>query len=153
MLIREWSLARAMLLSLILLPLAADAAEPYQISARVWIDGELRGTPTLMVPSEETATIEVGNGAGAWRMSIRVEHPREHEAADPGGIWMTVGLDQKVGEDWEHLTETLIGTPLGEPGRISVVAPDAPAEATPEQAQLYVELVARKPAADDRPEG
>jgi hypothetical protein len=126
-----------------LAPLAASAAEGYEISARVWIEGELRGTPTITVLEDSEARIAVG-GEDGWRLSVRVEAPLADEGADPDGLWMTVGLDRKVPEGWQHLTETLIGTPLGKPGRISVVAPDAPADADPKQAQLHVELVARR---------
>src|SRR6056297_1426894 len=144
-----FSMLRCFVLLAALLPLSAAGAERYEISARVWIDGELRGTPVLIVEPDKTASIRVGNGHSAWRMSVLVEAPDPSEAADPGGIWMVVGLDRKTGDGWEHLTETLIGTPLGETGRISVVAPDAPADASPEQAQLYVELVARESSDDD----
>jgi hypothetical protein len=133
----------AVLLAL-LLPLSVTAAQRYEISARVWIDGELRGTPTLMVEPEKTANIEVSGHSVDWRMSVLVEAPGPSEAADPGGIWMAVGLDRKVDGSWEHLTETLIGTPLGEPGRISVTGSGAAADAAPEQAQLHVEFIARE---------
>jgi hypothetical protein len=127
-----------------LLPAAAGAAERYRVEATVWIDGQQRGTPVIVVEEGRQARIEVADNNDGWRMSVLVETPRAEEQADPGGVWLTVGLDRNGPDGWEHLTDTLIGTPLGKPGRISVVAPDAPADAGPEQAELYVELIARR---------
>lgn len=126
-----------------LVPIATSAAERYEVSARVWIDGEQRGTPVIVVEEGKQARIEVAGEDDGWRMRVLVEAPQAHEGADPGGVWMSVGLDRKGPDGWQHLTDTLIGTPLGKPGRISVVAPDAPDDAGPEGAELYVELVAR----------
>jgi hypothetical protein len=134
---------RSALLGVLLAPVAAGAVERYEVSARVWIDGEQRGTPVLVVEQGKQARIEVAGDDDGWRMSVLVEAPQAHEGADPGGVWMSVGLDRKGPDGWQHLTDTLIGTPLGKPGRISVVAPDAPDDAGPEHADLYVELVAR----------
>lgn len=117
--------------------LAAD----YQVQARVWINGELRGTPEVVVERGSEATIEMDQGRTAWRMNILVESPGSEEGATDDAIWIKVGISERVDGEWAFLTDSMLGVPAGKTGTFSVV--DHGVEtATPDNARLYVEISA-----------
>ncbi len=122
------------------------SATDYVVESSVWIDGELRGTPTVVVESDKEATIEMAQGDTGWRMTLLVEAPMDHEGAAPDAIWIRVGISERIDGDWEFLTDSMLGVRTGATGSFSVVDPGIDA-ATPETSRLFVELNAR-PAED-----
>lgn len=141
---------RILLVSLVLalgVPGAGTAlAADYQVEARVWIDGELRGTPAVLVESGREATIEMDQVRSAWRMSVLIESPGREEGAAADAIWIKVGISERIDGEWSFLTDSMLGVPAGKTGTFSVVEPGVET-ATPENARLYVEISAT-PAED-----
>jgi len=137
------------MLGLLLAPLALaqqDEVAPaqYRVEARVWSGGDLRGEPQLDLQPGNAGRFVVRAPESSWRISVEVEPPSEHEGAEPGALWLEVGIEQRVDGDWLFLTDTMLGTPAGEPGRISVVEDDESGDPVgPERAMLYIELTAR----------
>jgi hypothetical protein len=124
----------------------AGSSEPgrYRIETAVWSEGQLRGEPELELAAGKAGRFVVRGPESAWRIGVEVEPPEAHEQADPGALWLKVGIEQWIDGEWVFLTDTMLGTPAGEPGRISVVEDDAGGEAVgAEDARLFVVLVAR----------
>jgi len=119
---------------------AAEAGALYRVESAVWCSGDLRGQPRLDLSPGASESFEIDAGDERWRLRVEVEPPSEHEGAAPGSVWLKVDIEQWVDGGWQFLTDTMIGTPLGEPGRITVVG-ESEAESTPELAPLYVEMV------------
>lgn len=146
---------RAAMMSLFLpalLVAASVSADEFEIETRVWIDGELRGSPMVVVEDGKEGTVEVAQGDSGWRMSLMVEPPMAHEQASRDAIWIRVGLSERIEGEWVFLTDTMVGARFGQPARISVV--DNAEDGTPvpeEQARVLVELSAR-PVSPDGPE-
>lgn len=132
-------LARALLTLLVLAVALPAAANDYLVEAQVWIDGELSGTPRLLVQPDLPASIEVEQGDVAWRMSVVVESPEAREGAASDAIWVRVGISERVGDEWIFLTDSMLGVRQGATGSFSVVEP-AVEIATRENARLFVEL-------------
>ncbi|NKI35828.1 hypothetical protein HFP89_11705 [Wenzhouxiangella sp. XN79A] len=134
---------------LILLTAALPAvATEYLVESRVWIDGELSGSPRLLVEADRAASIEVEQGDVAWRMSVVVEPPMAEEGAASDAIWVRVGISERIGEEWIFLTDSMLGVRRGATGSFSVVEPDIEI-ATPETARLFVEMTVTEAPADD----
>lgn len=149
--------AEPMLIRILLAVLALAVGLPavardYEVAARIWIDGELRGTPTVVVEPDTDATIEAATGDSGWRMDLRIEPALDAEGAEPDAVWIRVGISEKVDGQWQFLTDTMLGTRLGTPGQFSVVedAGDEGRTVPREEAALFVELTAR--AAGDEPD-
>ncbi|MEX2498370.1 MAG: hypothetical protein WD397_05795 [Wenzhouxiangellaceae bacterium] len=132
--------------------LAAAQADPveggkvaptYVIDSAVWCSGELRGEPELTLAAGIPGTFEIHSPESSWRLSVEVEAPGETEGAAPESLWFKVGIEQRVDGEWEFLTDTMLGTPLGKPGIITVVD-DGEQDSSPKTAPLYVELTARR---------
>lgn len=141
------ALATLLLLAVGACALAETEVGPqYSVKTKVWMDGELRGTPELVVQAESDAMIENRSGDDAWRMHVLIEAPDESENAMDGAIWIKLGIEQEADGEWEFLTDTMLGLPPGQTGSISVV--DEGVEiATPENANLFVEVTVQ-PVAD-----
>lgn len=141
------ALATLLLLAVGVSALAETEVGPqYSVKTKVWMDGELRGTPELVVQAESDAMIENRSGDDAWRMHVLIEAPDESENAMDGAIWIKLGIEQEADGEWEFLTDTMLGLPPGQTGSISVV--DEGVEiATPENANLFVEVTVQ-PVAD-----
>lgn len=137
------------LLSLIVLTAALPAvANDFMVEAQVWIDGELSGTPRLLVQPDVPASIEVEYGDVAWRMSVVVESPEAREGAASDAIWVKVGISERVGDEWIFLTDSMLGVRKGATGSFSVVEPDVEI-ATRDNARLFVELSVHEAPSDD----
>jgi hypothetical protein len=120
-----------------------DAPAKYRIEATVWSGGELRGRPELILEPGTPGRFEIHGPNSSWRIGVDVEPPSPGENADPDALWLRVGIEQRVDDEWVFLTDTMLGTPLGRPGRISVVEDsEGEAQAEPEDAALYLELTA-----------
>jgi len=114
----------------------------YRVDAAVWCSGQLRGQPELLLTPGKTGSFEIDAPESDWRLTVEVEEPEEHENALRESVWFKVGIEQKIDGEWEFLTDTILGTPLGEAGRISVVDQDG--SDAPDSAPLYVELTANR---------
>lgn len=114
----------------------------YRIESAVWCSGELRGEPELLLQPGVPGTFEIHSPESSWRLSVGVEPPGDSEGARAESLWFKVGIEQMVDGEWEFLTDTMLGTPLGEPGVITVV--DEGQAEGPETASLYVELTAQR---------
>ncbi|MFO7764519.1 MAG: hypothetical protein R6V61_12395 [Wenzhouxiangellaceae bacterium] len=125
-----------------------DAPTRYKVDSAVWCSGELRGEPELLLSPGVPDTFEIDGPESSWRLSVEVETPGRAEGAEPDSLWFKVGIEQLVDGQWEFLTDTMLGTPLGKPGIVTVVGDDD-ADSGPESAPLYVELTARRIDPDD----
>lgn len=119
------------------------AAEPrYRVESAVWCSGELRGEPELLLEPGVPGVFEIHSPDSSWRLSVEVEPPAAAEGA-PDALWFKVGIEQQIDGRWEFLTDTMLGTPLGRPGVITVVE-DGEQDSGPETAPLYVEMTASR---------
>lgn len=146
------SAATKLMVLLVLLYATPVGADEFEIEAKVWIDGELRGSPMVIVEEGKEATIEMDQGDSGWRMSLLVEPPMAHEEASRDAIWIRVGLSERIDGEWVFLTDTMLGARFGQPAHISVVGDAEDGEPVPrEQARLLVEMIARPAGeAEDR---
>lgn len=144
--------ARAMMASGLLLAAMGVSAQDdgagdpirYRVETAVWSEGQLRGEPELELEAGKAGRFVVRSPESGWRIGVEVEPPAEHEQADPEALWLKVGIEQWIDGEWVFLTDTMLGTPAGEPGRISVVEDDPGGETVgAEDARLYIELTAR----------
>ena len=125
-----------------------DEAPRYRIESAVWCFGELRGRPELQLSPGVPGTFEIDGPDSSWRLSVEVETPAQSEGAAPDSLWFKVGIEQMVDGQWEFLTDTMLGTPVGKPGIVTVV--DDEPDSGPKSAPLYVELTATRPAESDQ---
>ena len=125
-----------------------DEAPRYKIESAVWCSGELRGRPELLLSPGVPGTFEIDGPESDWRLSVEVETPGQAEGAAPDSLWFKVGIEQLVDGQWEFLTDTMLGTPVGKPGIVTVVGNDD-SEAGPKSAPLYVELTAQRSDGSD----
>ncbi|PKL95113.1 MAG: hypothetical protein CVV18_06715 [Gammaproteobacteria bacterium HGW-Gammaproteobacteria-8] len=131
---------------LILIAATAVAEEPQQrfrIESAVWCSGELRGQPRLDLAIGETGKFEIDAVDSRWRLQVEIEPPAATEGAQPDSIWLKVGIEEQVDGEWEFLTDTMIGQPLGQSGRITVSGTDDD-QSQPGTAPLYVEMIATR---------
>ncbi|MDT8438220.1 MAG: hypothetical protein RQ729_04330 [Wenzhouxiangellaceae bacterium] len=132
----------------LLLPLAAAAAENpspllYEIETAVWCSGDLRGQPRLQLAPGAADSFVINANDVRWRLQVEVEETSAAESPDADTVWLKVGIEQEIDGEWEFITDTMLGAPLGETGRITVVG-ESEAEETPDRAPLYVELMTKR---------
>ncbi|MCC5865902.1 MAG: hypothetical protein JJU31_12330 [Wenzhouxiangella sp.] len=118
-----------------LLAAPALAADRYLVESSLWLDGQLAGTPTLIVEADEPASLERGGEVG-FRLTLMVE-PVLDELVPQDILWLHVTIEQLGDEGWEELADSMLGAREGEPTTLSVV--EAGQEATPESASLFLE--------------
>ena len=114
----------------------------YRVESAVWCSGELRGEPELVLRPGVPGVFEIHSPDSSWRLSVEVEPPGASEGA-PDALWFKVGIEQQVDGQWQFLTDTMLGTPLGRPGVITVVE-EGDQGSGPETAPLYVEMTASR---------
>lgn len=126
-------------------PHAAEetASNQYRIESAVWCEGELRGQPRLTLAPGARDSFEISARDNRWRLTVEVEPPAQAEGAAPESLWLKVDIEQWLDGEWEFLTDTIIGTPLGRPGKITVMGA-SDEDSTPDRAPLYVEMVASR---------
>ena len=124
-------IAVSVLVALLTAPLSAAeqaaGASKYRIESAVWCEGELRGQPRLTLVPGARDSFEISARDNRWRLTVEVEPPAEAEGAEPDSLWLKVD----------------IGTPLGRPGKITVMG-ETDEDSTPDRAPLYVEMVASR---------
>ncbi|GAB4169266.1 MAG: hypothetical protein Kow0020_02930 [Wenzhouxiangellaceae bacterium] len=134
---RAWIIALGLLLTT-----WAQAAEParYRVEATAQCAGQPCGNlPTLTLSAGEPGTLEIVGANGAWRLHIEVDEPGQDEGAQAGATWLKVGIEERSGDGWEELTETMLGTPPGQPARLVISEADDDAQGLPPA--LVVEFV------------
>ena len=124
-------------------PVDSEPAPRYAIESAVWCAGQLRGEPELVLSPGIPGTFEIHGPDSSWRLSVEIDTPAEGEGAIAESLWFKVGIEQRVDGHWEFLTDTMLGTPLGKPGIITVVEQGAQ-DAGRETAPLYVEMTAQR---------
>jgi len=125
-----------------LAPAATVEESLYRVESAVWCSGELRGEPELVLRPGVPGVFEIHSPDSSWRLSVEVEPPGASEGA-PDALWFKVGIEQQVDGQWQFLTDTMLGTPLGRPGVITVVE-EGDQGSGPETAPLYVEMTASR---------
>jgi hypothetical protein len=120
----------------------AQAGDQFLIETELWVDGQLRGAPVLVVSAgqsammsrmDEQGLIEDGN----WRLEVEVEP--DNDRLSPVQIhWVSVAVQQLSDGEWDYLADSILGVPEGEFASLSIV--DEGQEPTPESAQLYLRL-------------
>lgn len=134
---------------LLFLPLISTAqvetvdSPRYRVESAVWCSGEFRGDPELLLNPGLPGVFEIHSPDSSWRFSVEVEPPAVSEGAAPDSLWIKVGIEQEIDGQWEFLTDTMLGTPIGTPGIITVVEDGAP-ESGPKNAPLYVEMTVER---------
>lgn len=111
----------------------------YMVEMELWIDGEQRGTPMLIVeagkPAELVSTDPDGNNG--WKIELEVESPGLAENAPSGAIWLHLAVAELVSGEWEHLTDALLGVPEGQSSSLSLL--DGEGEAGgPDGSRVYL---------------
>jgi len=129
-----------------LAPAATVEESLYRVESAVWCSGELRGEPELVLRPGVPGVFEIHSPDSSWRLSVEVEPPGASEGA-PDALWFKVGIEQQVDGQWQFLTDTMLGTPLGRPGVITVVE-EGDQGSGPETAPLYVEMTASRIVTD-----
>jgi hypothetical protein len=124
----------------------ALAADSYLVEAELWLEGELRGMPTMIIEAGEPASLEREGDDDGFRLEIEIE-PVHDPLAPANSLWLAVAIFQKSDDDWEHVADSILGVPEGQTATLSVVDDDAPA--TPETAAVYLRIkTSRLHAAD-----
>ncbi|HKL53217.1 MAG TPA: hypothetical protein VJ902_04610 [Wenzhouxiangellaceae bacterium] len=124
-------------------PVDGEPAPRYAIESAVWCSGQLRGEPELLLRPGIPGTFEIHSPDSSWRLSVEVDTPDESEGAIAESLWLKVGIEQRIDGRWEFLTDTMLGTPLGKPGIISVVE-QGEHDSSRDTAPLYVEMTAQR---------
>ena len=103
----------------------ASEGDRYVIEMELWVDGEQRGTPLIVLPSEEPGSVEVADEDGdqGWRIEVLVEPPTATEGAPLGSVWLSLAVHERKEGDWELLADSLLGVPEGRNSSMSVVEP------------------------------
>jgi len=120
----------------------AQASEQFLIESELWVDGQMRGTPVMMVSAGEAAVmIGLDDGdlidAGNWRLEFEVE-PDSDRLSPVQTYWVSVAVQHFNDGQWEYLADSIVGVPEGEFASLSIVEDGQ--ESTPESAQLYLRL-------------
>lgn len=102
---------------------AADKADRYMVEMELWIEGEQRGTPMLVVEPGEPATVEVSDssGEGGWKIDLLVDPPIASEGAPVGSVWLNLAVQERRDGEWELLTDSLLGLREGRAGTMTLV--------------------------------
>ncbi|MGY6630481.1 MAG: hypothetical protein ACXIUL_05660 [Wenzhouxiangella sp.] len=112
------------------------ADDQFLIETRLWLGGELAGTPTVIARAGEPATLE-RLGEPQFRLTLTVEAVQDR-FAPTDTLWLTVEVETPGEEGWEAMVDTLLGVQEGRTASFSVV--DGDDEATPETARLFLEV-------------
>jgi hypothetical protein len=117
----------------------AAEGDQYMVEMALWIDGEQRGTPILVVPPGERAAVEVSDegGEAGWRIELLVKSPAASEGAPTGAIWLDLAVHERVEGQWELVADSLLGVPEGQTSSMSVVDPGVET-GTRENSRVYL---------------
>lgn len=140
MILNSRSLKSAIVVAATLVAGVAVADQQYLIESELWLEGRLTEVPVMIVASGEAASMSplTGSGEPQWRLEIEVERAAEHLMSPGDALWIHVSVRRKTDDEWEHLTDTILGVPEGERATLSIV--DGGIEATPENSDLYLRV-------------
>ena len=112
----------------------AIANDGHRVEISLWIAGEPYESETFVELSDGMGTLEVPN---SHLLEFSIE-PINDVAAPQGSVWLTVGVSTWDASDqsWQHVTDTLLGAPMGQQQVLSLTQPDS--EPTPEQSDVYL---------------
>lgn len=130
----------AILITAALVVSAAIADQQYLIESELWLEGRSTEVPVMIVAAGEPASINplTAVSESQWRLEIEVEKAAEHLMSPHDALWIHVSVHRKTDDEWEHLTDSILGVPEGETATLSVV--DGDTEATPENSDLYLRV-------------
>jgi len=145
-----------LLAMLFVLPAAGSAlgvdGSQYMVEMELWIDGEQRGTPIVVTPAEEPATVEIGDPGGGdrWKIELVLEPPAASEGAPGGAIWLNLSVYERRDGEWELLADSLLGVPEGRSATMTVIdAGDGPATRENSLVHLTAQASLLRPGAAD----
>lgn len=118
---------------------AAEESDQYMVEMTLWIDGEQRGTPVVIVEPDSPASVEVSDeaGHGGWKIELLVEPPAASEVAPAGATWLNLTIFEQRDGEWEPLADSLLGVREGRTGTMSVVEADGE-PATPKNSLVHL---------------
>jgi hypothetical protein len=110
------------------------AANGHVVDVSLWIAGEPYEVDTPVSLTDGEGALEVPN---SHRLTFELE-PVEDASAPAGSVWLTVGVSRwnDSEQSWEHVTESLLGGPMGRSQKLTLSQPGA--DATPEDAEVYL---------------
>lgn len=116
-----------------------DADQRYAVEMELWIDGELRGAPSIVAVAGQSASVEVANASAndGWKIELLVEPPGVSEGAPVGAVWLELVVYERGDREWETLADSLLGVPDGQTAVMSVVGAGIE-EAEPENSLVYL---------------
>lgn len=112
------------------------ASDQFLVETRLWLEGELAGSPTVIARAGEPATLE-RLGEPQFRLTLTVEAVQDR-FAPTDTLWLTVEVETPGEDGWEPMVDTLLGVQEGQTASFSVV--DGADEARPETARLFLEV-------------
>lgn len=148
-------MARSILCALGLLALSSGALaeERFLVEMELWLNGEKHGTPMVIVPAGEEASVSQvsKDGETGWRIELEVEEPAAYEQAPGNALWLHFGIQEKIEGEWEHLADTMMGVPEGRTATMSVVEGEV-GEATPDNSIVYLTAKTSRLRPGEKPE-
>ena len=130
----------AILITAALVVSAAIADQQYLVESELWLEGRSTVVPVIIVAAGDPASISplTTESEPQWRLEIEVERAAEHLMSPQDALWIHVSVHRKTDDEWEHLTDSILGVPEGEIATLSVV--DGDIEPTPENSDLYLRV-------------
>lgn len=130
---------------------SASEVKRYMLEMTVWIEGERREAPVLIIDSGEPTSIdfEGAEGRRGWKIEVQVNPPGPGEGAPEGAIWMDFSIHRQEDGQWEHLADSMLGIHEGRTGTLSVASEDG--QASPENSLVYVEVLASRLRPGEQP--
>ncbi len=129
---RRWL---AILLAGCLVSPVLAATDQFLVEFELWLDGQVAGTPVLIVEAGEPASLE-NLGEPNYRLAVTVE-PTADSIMPQEMVWLHVVVEQLGPEGWDELVDSIMGAREGESTSLSVTEPDQ--QPTPESASLYLQ--------------
>ncbi|WP_376690751.1 hypothetical protein [Wenzhouxiangella sp. EGI_FJ10409] len=118
---------------------AASGDDRYMVEMELWIDGEQRGTPLVVLPPGEQGSVEVRNEEGdqGWKIEVLVEAPAATQSAPLGSTWLNLAVHELQDGEWNLLADSLLGVPEGRSTSMSVVGSEVE-QATRENSRVHL---------------
>jgi len=116
---------------------ADDGPASYLIEFELWLDGEVKGAPRMIVEAGHPASMETTGSGRDWRIEVEVERPAAYENAPGDALWLHVAVHERAEGEWEALADTMLGVPEGEPATFAVVEGEVD-EPSPEQSLVFL---------------
>jgi hypothetical protein len=139
-----------MIPALLLPALAAGSGEAalgdqYMVEMALWIEGEQRGTPIVVIEPDAPASVAVADESGSerWKIELLVEAPSVSEGAPIGATWLNLTVYERRDGEWETLADSLLGVREGRTATMSVVG-TGQEPATKDNSLVYLEAQASR---------